>query len=374
MSSRSLMIRLAASLPPHSPARVRVLRTLLAEEGAEEDSSGSGGGVSGSFLEFMEEVGDNRVTNPDTGNNVKVKSLKGPKGKKLVQEEFQRRLEKRKDKGEDKGEGELPTDSERMAQEDKWEDEFTEMPSDEVIEEIARNRLLHANQATRGPFKQRKKVLMPSTGKKTTLLALSRSKKPEDKKAFEEALEAWKEKAEKEHLPVVIEEVKSGFEYRMNAEKEDRERREGQNWRGRMRKPSRHAVHAFKSQLGGSAFDPWGQFDRDPDLLRIMKEGKKFSPEDMVKKPMAPGECHWNTSKLFQKGEVDQIVIGYAKQGDEWHQHTWGMKDGKVVETTSGNFGNDELFGLPLEGEEAEMFASWCENNPPGNGAVRMIR
>lgn len=44
----------------------------------------------GSFAEFMREVGDKKVTNPDTGNEVKIKSLKGPKGKELVHKEYER--------------------------------------------------------------------------------------------------------------------------------------------------------------------------------------------------------------------------------------------------------------------------------------------
>ena len=79
-------------------------------------------------------------------------------------------------------------------------------------------------------------------------------------------------------------------------------------------------------------------------------------------------------SELFKKGDVDQIVIGYAKDGGRWHQHTWGMKDGKVVETTRGNFGVTEYYGLPLEGEEANKFAEWTAKNAPGQGKVRHMR
>ena len=70
----------------------------------EEDVSpgGKGGGASGAFIDFMTEVGNNKVTNPDTGNRVKVKSLKGPKGKKWVQKEFERWKEEKAKKDEPK--------------------------------------------------------------------------------------------------------------------------------------------------------------------------------------------------------------------------------------------------------------------------------
>ena len=72
--------------------RVEHLHTA-ADDGDEEDSSGSKK-PGGKFLQFMEEVGEDKVKNPDTGNQVKVKSLNGPKGRKWVQKQFQKWLKK----------------------------------------------------------------------------------------------------------------------------------------------------------------------------------------------------------------------------------------------------------------------------------------
>lgn len=71
-------------------------------DAVEEEKPASGGGAkpSGTFIEFMKEVGDKKVTNPDTGNQAKVKSLKGEKGKALVRKEFKRWLEDKKRKEE----------------------------------------------------------------------------------------------------------------------------------------------------------------------------------------------------------------------------------------------------------------------------------
>ena len=60
---------------------------------AVEDEGGSGGGVGGKFLMFLEEKGSDQMTNPDTGNKVKLKSLKGPRGKELQKREFKKWLD-----------------------------------------------------------------------------------------------------------------------------------------------------------------------------------------------------------------------------------------------------------------------------------------
>ena len=74
----------------YKDAAARVaLRFFLAAEEGDDDSSGSGGGVGGMFLRFLEEEGDKKVTNPDTGNKVKLKSLRGPKGKEVQQKAFE---------------------------------------------------------------------------------------------------------------------------------------------------------------------------------------------------------------------------------------------------------------------------------------------
>lgn len=66
-----------------------------------EESGGSGGGVSGLWVKFLEDVGDDKVTNPDTGRQNALKSLgKGPKGKKLQQKMFEKWKEDQEEDGE----------------------------------------------------------------------------------------------------------------------------------------------------------------------------------------------------------------------------------------------------------------------------------
>lgn len=113
MPRRHTIIRIASELPVGDPTRRKLLAILkVAEDGDEEEKGGGSGKPSGKFLEFMEEVGDQRVKNPDTGNEVYVKSLKGPKGQKLVQKQFQEWLAKKDDKKDDKkdsGGGKAPS-------------------------------------------------------------------------------------------------------------------------------------------------------------------------------------------------------------------------------------------------------------------------
>lgn len=110
-----------------------LLRT--ADEG-EEESSGSGK-ASGKFIQFMEEEGDAKVLNPDTGNTVKIKSLRGPKGKKVVQELFQKWLEEQKEdkpvKEKKPKDEEKPKDEKPKGPEEKSEPK--ESPKDEGKEE-----------------------------------------------------------------------------------------------------------------------------------------------------------------------------------------------------------------------------------------------
>lgn len=64
----------------------------------ETKPSGKGGGPSGKMLQFLKEYGDDRVTNPDTKNEVKIKSLQGPKGKVLQRELFEKWLKSQEKK------------------------------------------------------------------------------------------------------------------------------------------------------------------------------------------------------------------------------------------------------------------------------------
>jgi hypothetical protein len=108
-SDRSALIRLASSLPKGNPTRRGILAGLkrVAEE---EDAKPKGGGKKkpGSMLKkFLAEVGDQKAQNPDTGNQVKVKTLAGKpkdsKAYKIFKDQFDKWMEEQdKEKGKSK--------------------------------------------------------------------------------------------------------------------------------------------------------------------------------------------------------------------------------------------------------------------------------
>lgn len=128
-------------------------------------------------------------------------------------------------------------------------------------------------------------------------------------------------------------------------------------------------VKALSDHLGGE----WhpasrAQLNRDPDAGNILKNGvfvdpKKNPVEKMLGKD---GHCHWNTAQLFREGKIDAIVTGYAQNFQGWHQHTWGEKNGKIVETTESNLINTRYFGVMLNKTESVAFTKWAEENLPG--------
>lgn len=96
----------------------------------------------------------------------------------------------------------------------------------------------------------------------------------------------------------------------------------------------------------------------NPDRNIIEARGKLYSTKGLVVVKGEPHECHTNTAKLLAAKKIDAIVTGYAlhKSGvgrATWHDHTWGLKDGKIVETTV-RF--DRYFGAKLTGKEAVAF------------------
>ena len=103
MSLRSKIIRLAHEKPELRSKLLPLLKES-SDEG-EEAKAGPSKRPGGKFVQFMKEMGDEKVRNPDTGNDVKLKSLKGEKGKKLQKEKFEKWLasqEKDGGKKEDK--------------------------------------------------------------------------------------------------------------------------------------------------------------------------------------------------------------------------------------------------------------------------------
>lgn len=127
----------------------------------------------------------------------------------------------------------------------------------------------------------------------------------------------------------------------------------------------------LKEKGGPSTIVAEKQLIDDPDVKLILDEGQFFDPKTAVAACGEGGECHWNTGLLFEADKVDNIVIGYSQNNQGWHQHTWGVKDGHVVETTAENLDSLSYYGYELTKEESEEFAEFLKEHPAGEGAVR---
>ena len=118
------------------------------------------------------------------------------------------------------------------------------------------------------------------------------------------------------------------------------------------------------------------QLANDPDLDKILRQGSLMQGKGKLFARGVDGRCHWNTAELYKDKEIDSICIGIAhspRNGGGWYQHTWGLKGGKVVETTVSNNDSDKYFGVVLSKQQATKFVKnlTSAKYAPGNGMVR---
>lgn len=100
-------------------------------------------------------------------------------------------------------------------------------------------------------------------------------------------------------------------------------------------------------------------FRSEPDLEMIVSRGISFKGKSTFHK-LENSRCHSNTAFLWSnlKDEGLQIVTGWAltKNDGMWRQHTWGLIDDEIIETTLKRF---KYFGVILTEDEAvEFYAS----------------
>ena len=102
-SFRNQLIKLAYENPDLREDLLPLIKAARANPQEQDQGNETKAGPStrpgGQFVQFMKEMGDEKVKNPDTGNIVKLKSLKGDKGKKIQQDEFKKWLKSQDGKG-----------------------------------------------------------------------------------------------------------------------------------------------------------------------------------------------------------------------------------------------------------------------------------
>jgi hypothetical protein len=94
----------------------------------------------------------------------------------------------------------------------------------------------------------------------------------------------------------------------------------------------------------------------EPHLDQLIETGRVFPRSRLRRRFIADSECHGNTAQLWysSKGRI-RIATGYALcDSGLWMPHSWGVEDGRIVETTSSRWAI--YFGVELTGEEALKF------------------
>jgi len=113
--------------------------------------------------------------------------------------------------------------------------------------------------------------------------------------------------------------------------------------------------------LGGDELVPPPSLDVDIPIL--MEKGAVVTTS-VVSELVEKGRCHENVSELWleKKAGLVGIGVGYALSPDGlWRRHSWGARDGELVETTEARI---QYFGRVLEGADAQAFAEENRGDP----------
>lgn len=103
--------------------------------------------------------------------------------------------------------------------------------------------------------------------------------------------------------------------------------------------------------VGGWAAVPPLEVDGLADAL--CTAGVLFSVEGLTCVQMEPSACHTNTVEWYldQTEDDTSICTGYALSSDGlWRQHSWGLENGQIVETTIERVAYYGLEGTPGRG------------------------
>jgi hypothetical protein len=94
----------------------------------------------------------------------------------------------------------------------------------------------------------------------------------------------------------------------------------------------------------------------DPDLPDLLVSGQ-VTGGSVVLKELEEGRCHENVAEMWvdKKYDLTAVATGYALSEDGlWRQHSWGIRNGEIVETTALRL---KYFGKSMHGSDADEFA-----------------
>ena len=130
------------------------------------------------------------------------------------------------------------------------------------------------------------------------------------------------------------------------------------NWKTANAKDAKRdkGLRAFISKIPKDTFVVYS--DRtamtNDEVQDIADHGRMFPGRGSMEITGEQSHCHSNVAGLYQAKRVDTIVTGFALSKDGlWREHTWGLKGGRVVETTERRV---KYFGMVLEKAAALEF------------------
>ncbi len=104
--------------------------------------------------------------------------------------------------------------------------------------------------------------------------------------------------------------------------------------------------------IGGDEVVPMEEIHLDLLLERghIIEHSSRRTVEGGI-----DSRCHQNSAFLYQENEeITHIGTGWCLSPDSlWRQHSWGMVDNEIIETTVKR---DIYYGVLLKGQEAEDY------------------
>jgi hypothetical protein len=115
-------------------------------------------------------------------------------------------------------------------------------------------------------------------------------------------------------------------------------------------------VSAFLLSLGGQLVVP--PMHPDGMVRRLLVDGLRFADVPLVVETGERNDCHGNVVRLW-RSEKAEIATGYALSDDGlWREHSWGVRDGAVVETTEPR---QCYWGVVIDQHDAAEYADWVE-------------
>lgn len=75
--------------------------------------------------------------------------------------------------------------------------------------------------------------------------------------------------------------------------------------------------------------------DSESYYINFIKQSKFYIPDNVEFIKMKQSNCHENCAQLLKQNKIESCVFGYALSDDGlFRSHSWGLKDGQIVETT----------------------------------------